>query len=171
VVTVQEPAEIYLDYVKWMLQNEVSRREALERRISTVITLSGTLVTLMVGIIAIVIRSAHVPTSIIVGLGAAGCLFVLAAAVGVVVPSLPWRYAIENRSPDLLPTVNPDLFRKLPSGSPDAAIGNVADAWLQIIEGYQHLSVVNSLTLLLAGILQVCAMASLVAVIFMIIGS
>jgi hypothetical protein len=82
---VPEGSDIYADFVKSLLDAESSRKSSLEQRGIAVITSSGTLVTLLFGLIAVVTSSKTfaLPTRVHGWLAAAAILFVLAALAGI----------------------------------------------------------------------------------------
>lgn len=80
-----EGSDVYADFVKSLLDAESSRKSSLEQRGVAVITTSGTLVTLLFGLIAVITSSKTfvLPTRVHGWLVAAAILFVMAALAGI----------------------------------------------------------------------------------------
>jgi hypothetical protein len=80
-------SDVYADFVNSLVDAETSRKSSLEQRGIAVITTSGTLVTLLFGLIAVITSSTTfvLPSQVHGWLAAAAILFVLAALTGIVV--------------------------------------------------------------------------------------
>jgi hypothetical protein len=80
-----EGSDVYADFVKGLLDAEVSRKASLEQRGLGIITASGTLVTLLFGLTAAITsaKSFTFPSAARGWLTLAAILFVLAAAAGI----------------------------------------------------------------------------------------
>lgn len=79
-------SDVYADFVKSLVDAESSRKSSLEQRGIAVITTSGTLVTLLFGLIAVITSSKTfvLPSRVHGWLAGAAILFVLAALLGIV---------------------------------------------------------------------------------------
>lgn len=88
-----EGSDVYADFIKSLVDAENSRKSSLEQRGLAVITTSGTLVTLLFGLIAVITSSTTfvLPGRVHGWLAAAAILFVLAALTGIVV-NIPLFY-------------------------------------------------------------------------------
>jgi hypothetical protein len=90
---VSEGYEAYSEFLRSLVDTEVSRKSSLEQRGIAVITTSGTLATLLYGLTAVVTSSKtlNLPVGAVGWLVASSIVFVLAAMTGVVV-NIPLFY-------------------------------------------------------------------------------
>ena len=86
-------AEVYSDLVKTLLDNEAARKGVLESKGTAVITTSGTLVTLLFGLVAVITsaKNFNLPSASHGWLVAAVVAFVIAVGLAILV-SLPVPY-------------------------------------------------------------------------------
>jgi hypothetical protein len=158
-----EASDVYLDFVKQMLADEGTRRQSQDNRIGIVVSMSTTLVTLMVAVVAILTgKNVHINKAVLVIFVAAGVLFVLASIIGILLPLLPQNVAVASIDSEM-------LRRALSKDDAEIAVANVAGAWISLIKHNRNLSTRRSLTLSIAGVLQVSATILLVIAVFLII--
>lgn len=88
-----EGFDVYAELVKSLVDAERTRKTSLEQKASAVITTSGTLVTLLFGLVAVITSKASyaLPTAAHGWLGAAVWAFVLAACIALMI-SVPRPY-------------------------------------------------------------------------------
>lgn len=88
-----EGSDVYADFVKSLVDAEGSRKSSLEQRGIAVITTSGTLVTLLFGLIAVITSSKTfiLPSRVHGWLAVAAIMFVLASLTGIVI-NIPLFY-------------------------------------------------------------------------------
>jgi hypothetical protein len=91
-------SDVYHDFVKALLDAEITRKTSLETRGIAVITTSGTLVTLLFGLVAVLTSSKTFafPTQAHGWLTAALVFFVLAAGLGITSNNIPLPYGEEK---------------------------------------------------------------------------
>jgi hypothetical protein len=158
-----DAGEVYLDFVKQMLADEGARRQSQDNRIGIVVSMPTMLVTLIAVVVAILTgRNVHIHEAVLIVFIIAGILFVSASAIGVLLPLMPQPYAVVSVDADT-------LQRSLSNQSADIAMAQVANAWISSINYNRNLTTRRSLTLGIAGALQVGAMILLVIAIFLII--
>jgi hypothetical protein len=94
----------YAEYVAQLLAGQEARKASLEQRGLSVVTSSGTLVTLLFGLVALLTKGAsyRLPTKTHGWLATSLTLFVIAAVLGVFT-NLPLRYTnVDFDDPDVL---------------------------------------------------------------------
>jgi hypothetical protein len=144
----------YSDYVKALEDAEVARKASLESRGVGVITTSGTLVTLLFGLVAVLTGSKTFvfPAAGRGYLAAAAILFVLATSLGIVV-NLPLFY----RAPQL---TTKDL-QKVWNWSSSDAKAKIAVTRLVTIASAKKANAIKAWLLFAAGVIEFGALLSL----------
>jgi hypothetical protein len=148
----QQPGEVFADYVKEQLELEDKRRTSLESRGVGVVTVSGTLVTLLFGISAVVTRAADFAPSAGAKERLSWALIAFAAssviAIGTTVP-----IAITAVDAGQLMTE----IRTRWGGTVDAALKATTATRVADLASLQRANSVKSLLLLAAVTVQVAA--------------
>jgi hypothetical protein len=104
---------VYLDFISGLLASEESRKSSLETRGIAVITTSGALISLLLGLIAAIkgTKSFTLPVSAHAPFLIGGVLFGIAAAFGIVA-NVPFFYKSVN--PTSLESATADLWHDTP---------------------------------------------------------
>lgn len=158
-----EGSEVYTDFVKSMLDAEGSRKSSLEQRGLGIVTVSGTLVTLLFALTAAITsaKSFTFPAAAHGWLTAAAILFVLAAAAGIVV-NIPLFYGTVVVEADNLEAVwddnVPDARRAVTGARLNrlhaARTVNNAKAWILVAGTLLVLAAAVMLTMAIIDIIQ-----------------
>ena len=155
--------DIYADYMKSLVDAEVARKTSLEQRGVAVVTTSGTLVTLLFGLIGVITAAKNLsfPTAAHGYLVAAVILFAIAVGVGLAA-NLPFFYE------EAEPTAN-QLSAIWDYTEPGAQAFVIATR-LKILSSYRHANAVKGWLVLGGGLVQLAAVVMLVLAILSIIG-
>lgn len=155
-------ADVYLAYINSLIATEESRKTSFESRGITVITTSGTLVTLLFGLVAVVTGAEKftLPEGSHGYLVAAVGLFVAAACLGIV-----------TNMPILYPNVSiaqTDLDNMTTDGVITADV-TVAIRLKSILDGTRRANTIKSYFLVGATILELAAVVALAIAVSVII--
>jgi hypothetical protein len=153
---VAEGSDVYADFVKSLLDAEESRKSSLEQRGIGIITTSGTLVTLLFGLIAVITsaKSFTFPGAARGWLTLAAIFFVVAAATGIVVNAPLFYGRIEVSRADLEPAWQDDA---------PAARAAVTGVRLKRLRAAQSVNAFKAGTLVVGMALELAATAMLTA--------
>ena len=155
---------VYGSYIKSLLDYEQVRKSSLETKASAVVATSGTLVTLLFGLVAVVTGAKNflLPQAAHGWLGAAMLFFVAAAGIAIGANVIPVPYGEVTFSGDDLPSVwrNPAAV---------AAI-QVATAQLQQIEKAKDKNDMKAKLVLVSGVSELLALVMLTIALLLIIG-
>jgi hypothetical protein len=156
-------SDIYADYIKGLADAETVRKTSLEQRGLAVVTTSGTLVTLLFALIAVITsaKNLSLPASARGDLAAAVILFAIAVAVGLTA-NLPFLYEEAEPTADTLSAVW--------TYAPQEAQAFVIATRLKIVSSFRHANAVKGWLVLAAGLVQLAAVVTLVLAILSIIG-
>jgi hypothetical protein len=159
---VTEGSDVYADFVKSLLDAEESRKSSLEQRGIGIITTSGTLVTLLFGLIAVITsaKSFAFPAAARGWITLAAIFFVVAAAAGIVVNAPLFYGRIEVSQADLKPAWQDDA---------PTARSAVTGVRLKRLRAAQSVNGFKAGTLVVGTVLELAATAMLTAGIFDII--
>ncbi len=147
-------AAVYSDYIKSLEDDETARKSSLESRGVNIITTSGTLVTLLFGLVAVLTGSKNfsLPAPAHTYLIVAVVLFVVATGLGVII-NLPIFYRAAALTIRDLQTVWP--------WSASDAEAKVAVTRLEIITSARKGNAIKAWLLFAAGIIEFGALSSL----------
>lgn len=157
-------ADTYSDFVKTLLDAEAARKTSIEAKGSAVITTSGTLVTLLFGLVAVITSRAtfKLPLSAHGWLMAAVISFVVAVAAAILV-SVPLPYGQTSITVE-------DLQDWWNDSLPDAEAA-VAGARLLGLTAARRMNSLKVLVLGIALLAEFVALAMLTVAVWHIIGS
>jgi hypothetical protein len=161
---VPDDGNIYAAYIESLLDHEQDRKSALEAKASAVITTSGTLVTLLFGLVAVVtgVTNFKLPEISRDWLIAAVLLFVIAAGLGILTANIPVPYGQA--------TFQADQLQQAWSHPASAARENVAKAELELIPVAARRNGLKVKLVISATVTELFALGALaVAVIFILI--
>jgi hypothetical protein len=152
VTVVDHPGELVAEFVKQQLDQEDKRRASLETRGVGVITVSGTLVTLLFGISAVVTKNSTfvAPHFVKLRLGWALAFFALSSviAIGTTIPLATQLVDAARLDPEL---------RQLWDGPVDHARKRITGTLVADLASAQRVNTIKSLLLISAVVAQVIA--------------
>jgi hypothetical protein len=156
-------SDIYADYIKSLADAETARKTSLEGRGVGVVTSSGTLITLLLALIAVITsaKNLSLPTPAHGYLAAAVILFAIAIGVGLAA-NLPFLYKEAEPDANSLSTAW--------AYTPEQAQAYLIGTRLEILSSFRHANAVKGWLVLAAGLVQLVAILMLVLAILSIIG-
>jgi hypothetical protein len=161
-----EETKEYASFVKELLDAEVARGTTMETRAVAIVTASGTLVTLLLALAALVTRvtTFQVPTTALVFAGLSAGLFACSACCAVLAIT-PWR--AWGLKPACLGS---ELWQRWPDKEDDAVAKTTATR-LALWEQENKLTQRKALSIFVAVIFQFGAVAMLALAVFTILAS
>lgn len=155
----------YLELVREQLTEERARKASLEQRGITVITSSGTLVTLLFGLTALATKTQNyeLPPPAGAMLALAALLFVFAALAGI---AANWAFYYIEVEPDGLRGLQDEDW----GGDEGEAAKAVAAAWTDIIEDARIHNALKGKIVRVAMSAEAGALASVLAAVVVVLG-
>lgn len=156
-------ADVYADYIKGLIDAEMTRKSSLEQRGAGVVTTSGALVTLLFGLVGVITSAKDfaLPIKAHGYLGAAIVLFTIAVAIGLVA-NLPLLYK------EAYPTAA--QFARVWHYSESEAQAHIIATRLKVLEGARRANGLKGLLVLTAGTVQLAALILLMVAVLNIVG-
>jgi len=155
--------DVYADYIKVLIDAEMTRKSSLEQRGAGMVTTSGTLVTLLFALVGVITaaKDFSLPVEAHGYLGAAVILFTIAVAIGVSA-NLPFIYK------EAYPTAA-QLVQVWDYTEPEAQAHIIATR-LKVLSSARRANGLKGLLVLIAGIVQLTALIMLTVAVLMIVG-
>lgn len=156
-------ADVYADYIKDLIDAEMTRKSSLEKRGAGVVTTSGTLVTLLFGLVGVITASKNfsLPIKAHGYLGAAVVLFTIAVAIGLVA-NLPFMYK------EAYPTAA--QFARVWHYNESQAQAHIIATRLRVLGSARRANGLKGLLVLIAGTVQLAALVLLMVTVLNIVG-
>jgi hypothetical protein len=156
--------DVYADYIKALIDAEMTRKSSLEQRGAGVVTTSGTLVTLLFGLVGVITAAKNfsLPVKSHGYLGAAIILFTIAVAIGIAA-NLPFLYK------EAYPTAG--QLARIWHYTESQAQAHIIATRLTILGSARRANGLKGLLVLIAGTVQLAALVLLVVEVLMIVGT